>query len=58
MCCYDVIVQELICGFQGVAVAFQEFRCRFECVAVVVFVNNLDVVFNGLLWCCFSRTEM
>jgi hypothetical protein len=55
ICCCDIIVQKFRCRFQGVAIAFQEFRCSFECVAVILFFNNLNVVFNRLLRCCFSR---
>jgi hypothetical protein len=38
-------------------VIFQELRCGFQCVAVVLFFKNLDVVFK-VLWCCFSKTEI
>jgi hypothetical protein len=70
MRCCGVVFQELRCRFQCVVVAFQEMRCRFQCVAVafqelvyrfqcfavVLFSNILDVIFNVLLWCYFSRT--
>jgi hypothetical protein len=43
MCCCGVVVQVLI--------------CRFQCVAVVLFSKNYDVVFNVLLWSCFSKMD-
>jgi hypothetical protein len=71
-CRHVAVFQELRCYFQSVAVALvsHELICDFQDVSVLLFFENIDVVFKELLlffknidvvfkvlpWCCFSRT--